>query len=248
MSIDPHAQSIQASIQALIQQVAQSTAQNGIDSKVGSKLPANYSGSLHLEYGIPVPVLRATLREWSITHRAALTFAAWHATLDALYRGVSKEERKAAALLLENFPKFRQQLDPVDLEGWIGELSGWEEVDSTCQSIFTAKELLANWSAWQMTLRRLNADPKLEKRRASLVLLLRPVRESTDDSLVDLAFANLAACQHERDKLIAKAVSWLLRDLIKLQAPRVAQFLADHAATMPVSVHTEVRKKLVSRA
>ncbi len=74
-------------------------------------------------------------------------------------------------MFLGYLSKLRKQIDIKSLDNWLGCLSGWAEVDSTCQSNFTEKELLENWNEWREFLIDLSKDKNINKRRASLVLL-----------------------------------------------------------------------------
>jgi 3-methyladenine DNA glycosylase AlkD len=84
------------------------------------------------------------------------------------------------------------------------------------------------------------------KRRASLVLLTRPLRESDDPRLARLAFAIIGRLKHEKDILVTKAVSWLLRALIKYHRREVEAYLEDNMDTLPKIAVRETRNKLQS--
>ncbi|KKS65087.1 MAG: hypothetical protein UV33_C0013G0017, partial [Candidatus Daviesbacteria bacterium GW2011_GWA1_42_6] len=87
-------------------------------------------------------------------------------------------------------------------------------------------------------------DPDIHKRRASLVLLTKPVSHSDDPRFSDLAFENLDKLKKEKDILITKAVSWLLRDLIKYHRDRVEDYLKANKAILPKIAVREVTNKL----
>ena len=129
--------------------------------------------------------------------------------------GKAYEEKTLASMLLESAGKLRKHVNPELLDGWLEHLKGWAEIDSLCQSNFTADELLSNWPTWKKLLIGFNKSKNIGKRRASLVLLCKSVRQSDDRRLADLAFCNIDRVKSEKDKLITKAVSWLLRELIK---------------------------------
>lgn len=204
------------------------------------------SDSGHPDYRWPVPVQRTFITDWAAKHRAELTFQGWLQILDDLYHGASVQEKTIPGMLLTRFPLYRRRLgiERLDmLNGWFDQLVGWKEIDSTCQSVFTVADLDANWDGWQKFLRRLNLDENVNKRRASLVLLVQPVR--TDDKRFSaLAFELLKPVHNERDKRISKAVSWLLREAVKQHADDVRQFIETHQETLPSSVTREVRTKL----
>jgi 3-methyladenine DNA glycosylase AlkD len=168
----------------------------------------------------------------------------WLLLLDGLYAGPTFDHRTLAGHLLHARPAARRQLELERLRGWVRDLQGWCEVDTTCQSNWSAQELLARWDEWGPFLDALSQEEAITLRRASLVLLLTPVRESPDERLRDRAFANLARLEHERDPLITKAISWLLRSLIIHHRDAVAACLHAHATTLPAIALRETRRKL----
>lgn len=164
--------------------------------------------------------------------------------IGSLCRGRSFDEFCLAGALLERKPRLRKQLDPALLAGWLDGVEGWAEADSLCQSHFTAAEVLARWDDWRPLLASLVADGNVHKRRASLVLLTRPVRDSADERLAEAAFANIDRLKGEKHILITKAVSWLLRQLIKHHHERVAAYLEANEASLPRVAVRETRNKL----
>ena len=81
----------------------------------------------------------------------------------------------------------RASVKPKDIERWLGKLNGWAEVDSLCQNVFT-DELSNDWPNWQKLIGRLSKSTDINKRRASLVLLTRPVHAFRDPRFRDEAF------------------------------------------------------------
>lgn len=166
--------------------------------------------------------------------------------IGSLCRGESFDEVALAGALLDRLPRLRKQVDPRLLEEWLGGLEGWAEVDSICQAHFSGAEVLARWGEWQPLLARLAASANIHKRRASLVLLTRPVRDSADERLAAQAFANIDRLKGERHILITKAVSWLLRELVKHHRERVARYLQENEASLPSIAVRETRKKMLT--
>jgi len=149
---------------------------------------------------------------------------AWLALLDQLYTGDLFEQRSLA--------------------GMLGVQNGWAEVDATCQSGWTDKEVLARWDEWEPFLDELSQADNISLRRASLVLLVSPLRRNADPRLTARALANVQRLQHERDGMVAKAVSWVLRSMVAEQPATVRTYLAEHAGALPAIAVREVRKKL----
>jgi 3-methyladenine DNA glycosylase AlkD len=204
----------------------------------------SYTGATHIHYDVAVPTLRTFVKGWAKEKQPS--YEEWVSLLTALYTGASVEERLIAGMLLSAFPKYRAQLPLEQLGAWLEQLVGWAEVDGTCQSTFTPKEVLARWEEWDKFLRGLANDSNINKRRASLVLLNRPIREASDKRFLSLALEQVDLLKSEKDKLISKAVSWLLREAIKHHKDDVARYLEANVDSLPKSVVREVQTKLTT--
>lgn len=163
---------------------------------------------------------------------------------NALSRGESHEEFTLIGILISHLAEVRRAASPRHYVRWLARAEGWGEVDSLCQSAQSAAEMLDRWEEWQQALEELAQKRNVHQRRASLVLLTRPVRESADSRLSKLAFQNIERLSGERDILITKAISWLLRSLIKHHRMQVEAYLATNEATLPRIAVREVRYKL----
>lgn len=208
-----------------------------------TKHPEGYSGSPHQSYGLTSPIAWNVARNWTKSH-PALSLDEYTALLNSLYPTDSYDEKAFGGRLLFLYPELRKQLDPKLLDSWVEELVGWAEVDSTCQNIFTYQEILEKWDDWKKLLQKFSQDQNICKRRASIVLLTGPVTYSEDPRLADLAFENISSLKHEKDILITKAISWLLRSLIKHHKDRVEQYLKENFDTLPKIAIRETTRKL----
>ena len=175
-----------------------------------------------------------------------ISYDAWLTLIDSLYQGVSYEERCAPQTLLLKFTPYRRRLPLSQLDAWLGQLDGWAEVDSTCQTVFSAADMLLDWDGWRAFLERLAADDNINKRRASLVLLTAPVSQSDDEGILELSLQLIDELKCERDKLITKAVSWLLRKGIKQHRDAIAAYVDANADSLPAIATRETRKKLLT--
>lgn len=70
--------------------------------------------------------------------------------------------------------------------------------------------------------------------------------EVDDQKLADLTFENIRKIKMEKNILITKSISWLLRDLIKNNKSRVEKYLEEDADTLPKIAVRKVRKKLLT--
>jgi 3-methyladenine DNA glycosylase AlkD len=202
-----------------------------------------YIGTTKPVYFIRTADIRRMYKEFTSRH-PDMTVSELVELLDSLSLARTYNEYSAIGLLLEAYPGLRATIDPRCLEGWLEHAEGWAEVDVICQLNFTAREMLANWDAWSSLLARFTGSENIHKRRASLVLLTKPLRESADPRLSQAAFANVEALKGEKHILITKAVSWILRSLIKHHREEVEQYLAENAPTLPKVAVREVRNKL----
>ncbi len=167
--------------------------------------------------------------------------------LDCLYKNAKTfEEMDLAARLLDAAPKLKQQIDPSKLDYWLNFTHGWAETDVLCQSNFTSDQLLSNWNIWKKLLIKFSKDKNVHKRRASLVLLTKSLRMSDDIRFSDLAFKNIDLLKEETDILITKAVSWILRSLIKYHKKEVADYLKKNKNKLPKIAVREVTNKLIT--
>lgn len=201
-----------------------------------------YSGSSRLHYGLSNPTMRDFVKHWKSEH-SDLSYEDWQTTLSALYQGESIEEGAFGGFMLGHYKQFRGQLPLSVLDTWIGQLEGWREIDTTCQSNYTAKEVLVQWDKWQTFLVDLSQRETIQHRRASLVLLVKPVRDSEDERLITTALANVERLKHENDKLITKAISWILREAIKQHRQTVGDYVQQHSDTLPKIAVREFKKK-----
>ena len=207
--------------------------------------PSAYLGSDHVFHNVTAPDQRRIAKAWMAAHKD-MQPEAFLAVLDSLFAGASHEEKTLAATLLACSPRGRARFGPAEVDQWLDHLVGWAQVDSLCQNVFTAPELLTDWSAWQALIRRLARDPNINRRRASLVLLTGVVRRSPDVRLRDLAFETIEQLKAERPILITKAVSWLLRSLLTHHRDAVAGYLDAEAASLPAIAVRETRRKLMT--
>ncbi len=202
-------------------------------------------GTTRKWYGLKNAQSRAILLDFIAAHKD-LSYEDWLALIDALYHGGSYEERCAPRTLFQKFPRYRRQLPLDQLDAWLGCLNGWAEVDSTCQTVFSDKDLLADWEGWTRLLESLARDENINKRRAALVLLTAPISQSADARILDFAFQLINRLRGEKDGRITKAVSWLLRKGIKQHRAAIAAYVEAEAPALPAIAVRETRRKLAT--
>jgi 3-methyladenine DNA glycosylase AlkD len=167
--------------------------------------------------------------------------------LNSLYtNGSSFTELAMAASLLGRHQKIKENMDLSNVDNWLNYTHGWAEIDMLCQSNFTAKEVLNRWTEWKKLLEKFVKDENISKRRASLVLLTKPLRQSDDPQLSKLAFEQVEKLKHEKDILITKAVSWILRALVKFHKDEVLVYLKENKETLPSIAYREALSKALT--
>jgi 3-methyladenine DNA glycosylase AlkD len=160
--------------------------------------------------------------------------------LNSLYqKGTTYTEIAIAALILSNSPQILKNFNPKNLDLWLNYTCGWAENDVLCQSNFSSDILLSNWSDWKKILNQFVKDKNINKRRASLVLLTKSLRQSDDPRLSKLAFQNIEKLKSEKEILITKAVSWLLRSLVKFHQSEVLIYLDKNKDSLPKIAYRE---------
>lgn len=204
---------------------------------------ANYLGTRHFHYGLSVPQKREIVKNWVKKH-PNLKLNEFVALLKSISAGNSYEEKGMVGSLLVYCSKLRKEIDPEILGELLEDRLGWAEVDSLCQSTFTVEEVLSKWDNWERIISKLNHNKNPHKKRASLVLLTRLVRDTNDKKFLNIALHCIDFLKTEKDILITKAVSWLLRDMIKNFRTEVAEYLNQNSNTLPKIVVREVKNKL----
>lgn len=204
-----------------------------------------HSGSTRVHHGLSNPTMRGFVKAWAQAH-TDLSYEDWLATMDGLYRGSSIDEACLAGFMLGHYQDYRSQLPLQTLDIWIGLLEGWREIDTTCQSNFSAKEMLDRWEQWQPFLTELANRPTIQHRRASLALLVKPIRQGPESCLIDQALSNISVLKEEKDKLITKAVSWVLRTAIKHYRDIVVEYVVENRTKLPSIALREFDKKLIT--
>jgi 3-methyladenine DNA glycosylase AlkD len=203
----------------------------------------SYLSSGHRYYDVSVPARRAMSKAWLKANKG-IADKEFIAVLDSLVLGESHEEKTVACILLASHAQGRAVVGPGKLDAWLDHLVGWAEVDSLCQNTFKAEEMLGDWTAWERFIRKLSRDKNINKRRAALVFLTGPVRYSRDKRLAALAFDMVETLKGEREIIITKAVSWLLRSLTENHKRAVADYINRNRQSLPAIAVRETERKI----
>lgn len=202
---------------------------------------ASYLGTTSAVYNVSVPKRREIAKVWAKEHKD-MSRDSLVGLVDLLFSGASHEEKSLASLLLGYYPVFLVKIELCWLDVWMGRLSGWAEVDSFCDEIDVW--LRVDMSKRNALLKKWNKDKQIEKRRASLVVLCSSVRHDDSEIFRNLSFSFIDVLKAEKHVMITKAISWLLRSLIKYHKTEVARYLRENASSLPPIAVREVTKKL----
>jgi 3-methyladenine DNA glycosylase AlkD len=213
--------------------------------RVHSQSNDSYLSSGHHYLDVSVPMRRTIAKEW-LKKNKDITATEFLAVLESLYRGESHEEKTLASILLAYHSTGRKTVKLSELNAWLDGLVGWAEIDTLCGGVFSPEEILANWRGWERFILALSRDRNINKRRAALVLLTAPVRDSNDKRLADLGFEVIRLLQPEREIIITKAISWLLRSMVRHHERVVAAYLKKNLSSLPAVAVRETRRKIAT--
>ena len=204
----------------------------------GLKYVGTQKPSYHLNTKAMRDIAKDFVRSHSISQEEYINL------LNDLYYGETYDEVLIGAFIIGRVKEFRQKLAPQKLHYWISNTHGWAECDVLCQMAFDSDDLLNTWPIWEETLKLFAKDNNVQVKRASLVLLTKPFRQSNDPRLIKVALHNLELLKSEKDILITKAVSWVLRAMIKFHKETVTSYLKENINLLPKIAIREVSTKL----
>lgn len=200
-----------------------------------------YLGNKYPKYAINNPTLRRIAKEW-MRDNLNLSPREFKNVISSLVKGRSATEKMIAGMILDASKPAQRNFKPAIFDQWLNHIKGWALVDSLCTGSYTADELPQQWSAWKMLLIKLSKSNNINKRRASLVFLCSPVRRHHEKKLAEVALANIDRLKHEKEILITKAISWLLRSLIKHHKKMVTDYVNKNKLTLSSLAVRETRK------
>jgi 3-methyladenine DNA glycosylase AlkD len=155
------------------------------------------------------------------------------ALLTALIKAPSSTEKCMAGIIMDYATPEQRQFNVKLFDGWLDHLIGWAEVDAVCTGKYTIYEVLLQWQKWSVLLKRFSKSKNIQKRRASLVIFCSPLRHSDDVRLVEAALQNITQLAHEKDVLVTKAISWVLRSMVKHHKKMVADYIKENTSILP---------------
>lgn len=229
--INPHHHEI---LQLIQKNSGKGTSQTFSDSYLGNKNP---------RYAITAPILRRLAKDWMRDHKH-LSREEYAEVLTALIQGKSSTEKSFAGILMDYATVDQGGFHPSLFDSWLDHLEGWAEIDSVCTGAYTVKQIPQNWKKWRPLLVKFSKDQNIGKRRASLVFLCSTLSHSDNEEIAKIALQNIDRLKPEKDILITKAISWLLRSMIRHHKKLVAEYLEENKDSLPKIAVRETLVKL----
>ena len=203
----------------------------------------SYLGNRHPRYPISIPSLRKIAKDWMTAHRD-LPASQLAVLLTSLIKGKSSTEKCMVGILLDYATTDQRKFNPKLFNTWLNYLEGWAEVDSLCTGKYSQSEIPLQWKGWKPLLIQFSKDKNIQKRRASLVFLCSPLRKSEDPRLASMALQNVSKLKGEKEILITKAISWVLRSMVKHHRIKLEEFLKTETGLPAIDIRetTQVLK------
>jgi 3-methyladenine DNA glycosylase AlkD len=203
----------------------------------------SYLGNQHPRYSIGAAELRTIAKDWIKAHRdlAAIEFAK---VISDLIHGESSTEKHIAGMLLDYSTTEQRKFDPGMFDEWLDHLVGWAEVDAVCTNKYTRTEVSRQWKRWKNLSTKFSKSENINKRRAALVIFCSPLSQLQDDNLANAALVIVDRLKPEKHILITKAISWLLRSMVKHHRSLLEEYLDHNLETLPKIAVRETFMKL----
>lgn len=192
----------------------------------------HYLGNTHPRYPINNGKLREIARAWMRTHRN-ITAGELSLVLDSLIKGKSSTEKCMVGMLLDYSKKEQRKFRPTLFDKWLNELEGWAEIDSLCTGKYSLTEIPEQWPAWKRLSEKFSKSKNINKRRASLVIFCQPLRKVGEPEILKTALRNTDRLCHEKEVLITKAISWVLRCAVKTFPEEIKKYVNLNKAKLP---------------
>jgi 3-methyladenine DNA glycosylase AlkD len=196
----------------------------------------SYVGTTLDFWSVTIPNIRRLVRDL-----AADLPAPWDDCAQALWERPVYDLRILAILLAAHHHPSYQKKHWTLLTGWLQESEGWAMVDTLCcdalaPMLITYPDLAAKTRSWPRS-------KNLWVRRASLVIFCVPVGKG---QFAEQALDHAAQLLADRDPMIVKAESWILRTALKHFRTDVDAFLTAHESACAPLILREVRTKLTT--
>jgi 3-methyladenine DNA glycosylase AlkD len=164
--------------------------------------------------------------------------------LGSLIKGQSSTEKVMVGILLDDSTPAQRKFDPTAFDQWLDHLEGWAEIDSVCTGAYTSTEIPIDWPRWKKLLTQFSKSKDIHKRRASIVFLCSPLRKTRNEAMLTVALQNVSRLQAEKEILITKAISWVLRSAATHHGFEIKKYVDLNKETLPKIAVRETLIKL----
>lgn len=195
-------------------------------------------------YGASTPAQRSIVRQWTREHRQTPAREVL-ALVNALYSAPSFDERLMASYILSQNTRVIPGITETQWNRWITCIDNWAVSDNIC-GVPLGTWILADPARGEHYLKKLITSKNIWARRVAIVVLTWVVWYDNSPRWKDLAFSFIRKTMHERDVIMTKAVSWILRALIQYHAPAVRAFLKKYEKELPAIARREAVNKLTT--
>jgi 3-methyladenine DNA glycosylase AlkD len=205
----------------------------------------SYLGNSHPRYAINAPTLRTIAKDWMRAHKE-MSAKDLGVMLTSMAEGKSGTEKMMVGILLDNATKDQRQFDPRLFDRWLDSLEGWAEVDSVCTGKYCLTEIPDNIPQWKKILTAFSKSKNINKRRASIVFLCSPLSQCDDPRLPAIAFDNIDRLKTEKEIIITRAISWVLRSMFRHHRRALESYLKANENSLPAIAVRETKVKLAT--
>ncbi len=193
-------------------------------------------------YGVPVPIVRSTVRRLLRESPEAITsWPSWCTVIRRLFDEASYREERYAALAVAGAPRFApyQTKETLALyEQLVVDGAWWDFVDEVSHRV--GEVLCADRATTTVRMREWAVHPDLWLRRSSIICQLGH-RETTDLDLLTFAIdANLEDTRF----FLRKAIGWALREYARTDPSWVLSFVEARATRISPLSRREALKHL----
>lgn len=189
--------------------------------------------------------MRLIAKEWMREHRD-MSPKEFATVLTSLVKGKSSNEKMMAGMLLDEAKGDQLKFDPWLFDKWLDHMVGWVEVDTLCTGKYFKKQVALNVPEWTKILTDLSRSKNINKRRASLACLVSALGHSDDPRLATVALKNIDRLKKEKEILITKAISWVLRTMVRYHRKVLEDYISENESTLPAIAVRETKIKLLT--
>lgn len=182
---------------------------------------ANEPDPRYKSYGVRADGKKAIIK----THRAAIRALAMEEKLTLARRLIESEVGEQQTVALHILEPLANTFTPDhfdELDTLVRYLHGWSKIDSYTGSLL--RDVLFQHPVAMIELaKRWNQDQDMWLRRASVVLFTRKVAKT--GRFTDIALTQGDNLLFDSEPLVQKGVGWMLKDLLRVDKPRIISYV-----------------------